>query len=334
MLIEIMMGAAERVTDTQESVTVIAYTQAGHSIIRIDGNILKLYLYLPDGQRIDLILDIFSREIKETLVPNIITNTEDGQLISQEVQLPNIYYIDPYNTETFRLPLQAEFVFESGYNLILDIPEWTDFDGDIFYTRSSDFPKIYYYRLTENSYRGGVYTLTSYLTYGRGANAEKQYFTITVIVLNRTLKEEYDEKFHFDNPISGREEDIPRQLSADMFVDIDLYYRGLIPAEYYYTNFGSPVVPEINWSKTALNDQGITDSDISVSGGFTKQVKGYLYYDNLLLTKTYDKLWNEIYHQYASQTKPMAWESLFEITFEGKNSQNRICRRSRANKGA
>lgn len=318
MLIEIMMGAAERVTDTQESVTVIAYTQAGHSIIRIDGNILKLYLYLPDGQRIDLILDIFSREIKETLVPNIITNTEDGQLISQEVQLPNIYYIDPYNTETFRLPLQAEFVFESGYNLILDIPEWTDFDGDIFYTRSSDFPKIYYYRLTENSYRGGVYTLTSYLTYGRGANAEKQYFTITVIVLNRTLKEEYDEKFHFDNPISGREEDIPRQLSADMFVDIDLYYRGLIPAEYYYTNFGSPVVPEINWSKTALNDQGITDSDISVSGGFTKQVKGYLYYDNLLLTKTYDKLWNEIYHQYASQTKPMAWESLFEITFEGE----------------
>lgn len=317
LLIEIMMGAAYNITDSMQSISVIPYSQAGHSIPQIDNKKLDLYLYLPDGQRIEIILDIFSREINTVLIPNVITN-HDG--VNTEVALPNIYYIDPYNSETFKLPERAEFVFETGHNLILDINEWIfEYEG-VFYTRSNEelLHKIFYYKLSENSYRGGSYSLTSYLTYGTGSTAEKQYFPLTIIVLNRTLKEEYNSSYHFDNPIAGRMMDIPYLLTEDMFVDIDVYYKNVIPAQYHYSNFGRPVVPQINWSKTALNPDGITDSDIDVNGGFSKTIQGYLYYDNNLILNTYNKLWQLIYEEYSILTKPMAWEKFFDISIGGE----------------
>lgn len=317
MLIEIIVLAAYNISDTQQAVSVITYTQSGHNIVQVDDSVLYLYLYLPDLQRIDITLNIFSREIKQVLITNTITNmTEGGQ--SGQI-LPNIYYIDPYNADTFRLPEQAEFVFQTGYNLVLDIDEWLFEEDETFYTRTTeDVHKLFYYDLNSNSYRGGIYNLTSYLTYGRGPLAEKQYFTVTVLVLNRTLREEYTNNYHFDNPISGRVMDIPSSLSQDMFVDIDLYYKNVIPQEYYYSNFGQPIIPTINWGKNALNPDGIEDQDIEVIGGFNKNVLGYLSHSNSLIVNTYNKIWQEIYEETSLKAKPVAWEQFFEITPAGE----------------
>ncbi len=320
ILAELMAAAYHSVYDTHKLVNAIAYTQAGHSILEIDDKVLYLVLYLPDGQRINITLNIFSREIKEVLVPNIVTGEVDGNVTMLQADIPNIYYIDPYNSQTFRLPSKAEFAFETGYNLELDINEWLDYDENVFYTRDEGLGdnKVYYYIHTENSYRGGHYTLKSYLTYGIGTAAERQLFEIQVIVLNRTLKQQYKEVFNFDNPIGGRSMDIPASLTNDMFVDIDVYYKNLIPPEYYYSNFGMPVVPQIDWSKTSYNQNGISDSDILVVGGFDIDVQGYLYYSNTLLTKTYQEIWQALYEQFDTTTKPIAWEKFFEVMLSGE----------------
>ncbi len=320
ILAELMAASYYSVSDTQSLVGAVPYTQAGHSVVEIDSNILYLILYLPDGQTINVTLNIFSREIKEVMVPNTITNETGGEVKTAQINIPNIYYIDPYNSETFRLPSKAEFVFETGYNLVLDINEWLDYDNNVFYTRGQSFDEnaIYYYNLTENSYRGGHYTLKSYLTYGIGVNAERQLFEIQIIVLNRTLKQQYTESFDFENPIAGRRQDIPSKLTNDMFVGIDVYYKNFIAPEYYYSNFGTPVVPQIDWSKTSYNESGLNDSDILVSGGFDINVLGYLYYDNNLLIKTYQQIWQALYNQFAATTKPLAWEKFFEIMVSGE----------------
>lgn len=320
ILIQFLMAAARSVSDSEQHITVVPYTQAGHAIPQILDHILKLYLLLPDGQRIDITLNIFSRQIKNVLIPNAITNIEDGEVITTYQKLPNIYYIDPYNSETFRLPMQAEFEFETGYNLTLDINEWVDYDENIFYTRSpeSQLQKIFYYRLSPDSYKGGIYQLESYLTYGIGEDVERQRFYVTIIVLNRTLSQEYDQLHHFDNPISGRVEDIPYLLTEDMFVDYELYYKGIVEPEYWYSNFGMPVVPQINWHKTALNPNGILDSDILTQGGFVQDVQGLLHYENTMLFKTYEELWQEVYTQYSQAAKPIAWENFFEVTYSGE----------------
>lgn len=320
ILAELMAESYYSVSDTQKPIGAVQYTQAGHSILEIESRILYFILYLPDGQSISITLNIFSREIKEVLVPNTITNHADDEVITTQVNIPNVYYIDPYNSETFKLPSQAEFVFETGYNLVLDINEWLDYDENVFYTRGQGFDgnKIFYYNLTENSYRGGHYTLRSYLTYGIGASAERQLFEIQIIVLNRTLKQQYSESFDFENPMAGRRLDIPSSLTNDMFVEIDVYYKSFIAPEHFYSNFGTPIVPQIDWSKTSYNEFGLNDSDILVSGGFDIDVQGYLYYDNNLLTKTYQQIWQALYNQFAATTKPLAWEKFFEIMINGE----------------
>ena len=317
ILVEIMMGAYKSISDGQVDINTISYNQDGHCIAEIDEKNLKLYLYLPDNLRIEINLVIYSRDIKDVLVPNIITTYDDeGKITTNEIKLKNVYYIDPYNSETFKLPQKAEFDFESGENLVLDIDSWTDYDLSKFYTRYGT--DIYYYNKNEDSYKGGVYTLASYLTYGTGSSAERQIFEITVIVLNRSLNDEYSEVFKFENPVAGRVADIPDRLTSDMFVDFDKYYKNDIDSSCYYSNFGMPIIPQIIWNKTSYNENGATDSDILVQGGFDKDIQGFLSYDNNLLINTYNGLWNDVYNQYASITKPLAWEKCFETMLNGE----------------
>lgn len=326
LIMKAIYTVENNIRETERPVYYIDYTQSGHSISEIMNNILYLYLILPDGLRVEITLHIFSREISQVTVPNKVTDAEGNE---REELLSFVYYIDPYNSATFRLPDTAKFIFESGDDLTLSLRNWENYDSSAFYFRGGAL----FYRQNENSYKGGTYELTGYLTYGTGENAEKQYFKILVVVLNRSLRVDYVDNYFYENPVAGRVKDIPSELVQEMFVDAAIYYEAAISnfvtankldeiqgfdiQTLYYLTYGMPLLPEIDWTRRAYNSGGIEDSDINVAGGFQKQVQGYITTDNSYLQVVYANVYDRIYATYATYTKPAAWNRLFDIQPNG-----------------
>lgn len=304
-------------------ITTIPYDEKGHSLtyenLRPDG-ILELNMYIPgyDEDGILIYVNILSRIIEEVNVPNN-AYQEDGTVTVTE--LPSLYYIDPYNNSTFMLPDEVSVKFrENNYFTQQTVAGWEiNINGTYvsldnhknFYSRESggDYSTIFgFYQGTDDSYKGGVYSLRGYISLGRTSTgiAGRQNFNVTVVVLNRSLKTEYSLSYRYDDPMGGLLSDIPNGLNADMFVAYDNYYAeyGIEP-EHYYSAFSIPAVPEVNWS--VYND----DSVIDYKGGFDKELKGNVYANNQNKQYNYKIISDDVNARFNELIKARMWDAYF-----------------------
>lgn len=303
----------------------IPYTQYGHSLnyenLRDDG-ILELNMYIPGFDAgIIIYVNIMSRVIEAVNIPND-KYLSDGT--TETKYLPSIYYIDPYNNATFSLPssVSVKFRENDGYT-DQTVAGWELYDENAgafvsldlnknFYTRVSgvDSTVAYgFYNATADSYSGGNYRLRGYITLGRTSAGAvgRQNFEVSLIVLNRSLKESYETSYRFDDPMGGVLEDIPGVLDREMFVDFNKYYAELgIPEEYYYDAvLGEPIIPEINW--LAENDP----SEIPYYGGFEKDVNGSIFVENKNTAKLNREVSARVNAQYEELIKARMWDAFF-----------------------
>jgi hypothetical protein len=155
-----------------------------------------------------------------------------------------VYYIDPYNTASFRLPetVTLDFATEKGVFSTYKIAGWQAYDASVgayvdfasvrtasaasalnFYRLSSGGAS--FYNLTGTDYKGAEYLLRGYISVG-GSN---QYFEVVAVVLNRSLRagvtlgDAYTVNYDFDDPIEAMLSDIPNILGETMFVEYDRY---------------------------------------------------------------------------------------------------------------
>jgi hypothetical protein len=308
------------------SITSIPYSYSGYTLS--DSNLpLDGYLYVKmemfTGQEIILKINILSRVIDEANIINVVTNDS----VISEVELPQLYYIDPYNSITHQLPTTASIFFQNNDNFVtLDITRWEIYqDGsyvdidecEYFYTQNSTVDTSYeyaYYSNGSDGYKGGAYNVKAYISMGTndsGTNIGEQGFEILIIVLNRSLKETYYTSYEYSDPIAGLLEDIGGDLSESMFVAYDNYYAELfvengISSDYYYSAISDgAVTTQIDWSRY------VDDSIISYDGFNDKEVDGYLYYENTNIDYLYDLYSSEVDAIYAELIKAMTWDAFF-----------------------
>lgn len=159
-----------------------------------------------------------------------------------------VYFIDPYNTATYRLPDKVTLDFNSdvgvfgtyhigGWQLYnektnvyenLSVPASASAIGTrIFYMLNVSGRSYGYYNQSASTYQGGQYLMRGYIQVGES----RQTFDVLVVVLNRTLRtgvvldDVYSVSYDFDDPISAMLSDIPCILGEQTFVDYDNYYK-------------------------------------------------------------------------------------------------------------
>lgn len=309
-------------------ITEIPYSYNGYNLsdsnLPING-LLYINMVMFTGQNITLTINILSRVVDKANISNIVVKNE--QTVS--IELPKLYYIDPYNSITHRLPAYASVFFLNSDNFTtLPIARWEIFDensgkfADVsnipyFYiqTSASDSTiKYAYYLNGSDGYKGGIYRAKAYIAMGiskSGINIGEQGFEVTVIILNRTLKNSYFTSYEYQDPIAGLLSDIGGELTNDMFVDYDKYYaaefaRQNLPQSIYYSNISDgPVVPSIDWSRY------VDDSVISYEGFNNKEINGYLYYANTNIDYLYNTYRQQVSTIYAELIKAMTWDAFF-----------------------
>ncbi len=171
-----------------------------------------------------------------------------------------VYYIDPYNSATFRLPTEVtiKFTTTDEYKNYA-IRGWETYDvktnqgtefvryttdralvseekhisyftsaGDTrFYEVPSSSGSYYgYFMPQKDDYNGATYRVRGYISVGN----ENQYFDILIVVLNRSLRiseeleQQYSLAYDYDDPVAGLLSDIPTMMGENMFVLYDSYY--------------------------------------------------------------------------------------------------------------
>ena len=275
----------------------LSYDEEGEAV-RDDAKALRIYL------------NVLSKVIDTAFVPNVVYDSlgiarrttyvdETGaeKDVAETKYLPALYYIDPYNAATFALPTEMRVLFV-GYDVTEDITisgwqirdeetgVWSDFGTDAtsdFYARTAtgDSSVRYgYYNPGAYGYQGKVYdNIRGYISMGRSISNEitKQFFAVTIIVLNRSLKATYTTSYRYEDPFGGLLSYIGGETNEDMFVSYEKYYeeyfveKGL-DEEYKYSAFGTPVVPSINWA--VYNEESV----IEPLGGFDKEIGGNVYF--------------------------------------------------------
>lgn len=240
-----------------DPITNIPYTHTGHALSASqygeENDILNLYVTLPDGKEINFTVQFLSRELDKVYIENKATK-EDGNGNLMDSRLEGYYYIDPYDSMTYQVPMSATFGFLKGDDIVLPVSYWT-------MTAGAPFDSNYRLIWSSDVYKGGEYEFTSSLS---GYGVTEQEFTIKVIILNRSLKYDYDETFHFDNPIAGLVEDIPSTLNSDEFTPLtdDIYSA--------YNSIATPVIPYIVWQ--------MSNNDIVYGGISALPVNGLITY--------------------------------------------------------
>ncbi|MGN1042422.1 MAG: right-handed parallel beta-helix repeat-containing protein, partial [Christensenellales bacterium] len=307
-----------------DDITTVPYDEKGHSL-QYDGvkdmRVLKLRAYLPgyaDG--IPLYLDIQSRIIETVLIGNGVYDA-DGEYTG-EAELENVFFIDPYNTATFVLPsdIRVKFAENADFD-IQRVSGWEIYDegsanwislndSSDFYSRADASGEAEYgfYKVAKESYKGKNHRLRGYISLGRTSTgiAGRQDFEIDVIVLNRSLKEEYATRYRYDDPLGGLLSDIPGSLTEDMFVDYDRYYAELaLPEGYKYSQWNNAVLPYVNWS--IENAETVVD----YRGGFDKDINGNLYFGNMNTKVLLKVLGEEISAKYEELVKSRMWDGYF-----------------------
>lgn len=310
------------------SLTEIPYGYSGYNLpdanLPING-LLYVKMVMFTGQEIILTINILSRVIDEANIPN--TVVKEGEY--EEIELPRLYYVDPYNSITHRLPVNANIFFLNSDNYtVLPITRWEILSGGVykdvntssyFYSQASSQNsniRYAYFNSSSDGYRGGVFTLRAYISMGisaSGVSIGEQGFDIIVVILNRSLKVPYSTSYEYDDPIAGLLEDIGGELNEDMFVDYDKYYaeafftKGISPEYYYSAISDGPVLPGIDWSRY------VDDSFISYEGFRDKSVDGYLFAQNTNINYLYLKFKEEVEATYAELSKSMTWDSFFTV---------------------
>lgn len=306
--------------------------------LREDGSYLR-----EEAKSLRVYVNVLSKVIETAYVPNVVYDSLGSALYevstdstgiqtrtTQKRYLPAIYYIDPYNAATYALPtvLQAKFVgydeteeiVISGWELYDErTGKWSDFPTDTsstFYSRATkDDSAVRYgfYNPGSTGYRGAVYrTVRGYISMGRSVTGEvtKQTFEVAVIVLNRSLKASYNTSYRYEEPFGGLLEDIGGEMSEDMFVSYEKYYEEYfvennISDEYKYSEFGTPIIPTINWA--VYNDNSV----IEPLGGFDKDIEGNAYYGATHRDNAYADVANEQDKRFELLARALIWDSYF-----------------------
>ncbi|OQC14678.1 MAG: hypothetical protein BWX72_01245 [Firmicutes bacterium ADurb.Bin080] len=293
--------------------TEITYNKFGHTMGDSFGGPnarIRVKIILPDGNDSCWFeIEFLNRELESVFYANKSTGAESQAMIEGR------YYIDPYDTDTFALPISAEFKYtmypergtlpiiltpgEEGYPFVLSSGK---------YILDSSIPM----------YMGGRYFFYGFLP-GIGEGDSPQYFILTVIVLDRTIDTEPEEitandrKYKFSgigghpNPFEGLVRDIPSSLVGATFHTLDDEDMGLasgieeirlmisdmpgnsnVTTAYYdfashseesiyadYLAISSPVTPDIKWF---TEGRVLVDDDITVTGGFTRDLNGSVGY--------------------------------------------------------
>ncbi|MBO4539913.1 MAG: hypothetical protein J5781_06510, partial [Clostridia bacterium] len=172
-----------------------------------------------------------------------------------------VYYIDPYNSATFRLPTEVTIKFTTTEDYkSYSVRGWETYDvktglGTEFVRYTSDMSKVdeekhisyftsagdtrfyevpsssgsYYYGYfmpQKDDYNGASYRVRGYISVGN----ENQYFDVLIVVLNRSLRiseelqQQYSLTYDFEDPVAALLTDIPTLMGEDMFVLYDSYY--------------------------------------------------------------------------------------------------------------
>ncbi|NLL55901.1 MAG: hypothetical protein GX242_01675, partial [Clostridiales bacterium] len=312
-------------------ITEIPYGFSGHNLTEDNlppNKLLYVNMVMFTGQEIVLTINILSRIVDVAEVENIVS--VDGEY--QSVMLERLYYVDPYNSITHRLPTTAGIFFiNSDEYTTLPIIRWEIYDESLgeyrdinrspyFYALSSseniDYKYGYYNPSAPNGYAGGVFTLRAYISMGTsasGVNIGEQGFDITIVALNRALKTSFTTTYEYDDPIAGLLSDIGGTLDESMFVDYDKYYAAAfkerdIPKEYYYSAISDgPITPQIDWSRY------IDDSIISYEGFKDRSIVGYLYAANTNINYMYNYYKAQVEELYSELIKAMTWDDFFTV---------------------
>ncbi|HKL74204.1 MAG TPA: hypothetical protein VJ903_04865, partial [Clostridia bacterium] len=324
------------------TITEIPYGYSGYTLtdsnLPING-LLYIRMVMFTGQEMLLTINILSRVVDQAHITNTVKINDELQYIG----LPRLYYIDPYNSITHKLPDTASIVFVNSdeattlpiirWEILGDSNEYKNINSSpYFYSLTSTINGEYsyaYYDSESDGYKGGVFTLRAYISMGThsgGINIGEQGFDILVIILNRSLKTSFITSHEYNDPIEGLLADIGGNLEESMFVDYDKYYTAEyfakgspieifssgIPVELYYSNVcGEPMIPNIDWSRY------VDDSIISYEGFSNRNVDGYLNVENTNINYMYNRFKSQVETTYAELIKSMTWDSFF-TTESGK----------------
>ncbi len=266
----------------------------------------------------------------------------------------SIYYIDPYNTSTFRLPTEVSLRFrgdtEFGFYTVRGWEEpvirnnqivWSEFDrydntnssdgwNKRFYEIVSDNRVYGYFMPQESDYAGATYLVRGYISVGDS----KQPFDVLIVVLNRSLRiseelqQQYSLTYDYDDPVAALLSDIPIAMGEDMFVLYDGFYVDFVKDgihyvvseenTYGYNNGNTPVVPTILW-KEEWEYNGITYDFNSVSlTGYDGPIQGTVYASDYNLANLYDHYYQIISEQYNVLIKSWMWDLISSSNYSGK----------------
>ncbi len=280
-------------------------------------------------------------------VPVSLKEKYENNTESDYSEIP-VYFIDPYNTASYRLPSEVgiKFITSDSYRTytvkgweLLDVssetasfrafPHYTTdaaavnedkgislYNGSIterFYDIVSGNGKTYYgyYNPTDVDYDGNTYLLRGYIAVGDSV----QYFYVTVVVLNRSLKTTgelggvYSLEYDYDDPIGALLSDIPVEMGESMFVSYDSYYlRYVIDGVSYsmteedlfgFNNGNVPLTPTIRWQDTWEYNGTTYDFNALIDTGYEGEIYGSVFAadTNLFaLYNAYAKVLNESYN--------------------------------------
>ena len=288
-------------------INAITYNSKGHTLSAEYGyganDEIYLRVTLPDGNKnLRLIVTFPCRTLKEV---SYYSKTDAGK----NMLLSGVYYIDPYDRETFSIPTSAEFKYYQYYNSESDNAVASGYvTQDVKWTLGDD-EDAGKFTLDGNGnyvYVGGEYAGASYLFYsklkGFDATDKDQYFILQVFVLNRevTTPVQYPSVYNVVNPFTILVEDLPSTLDASDFYDLssvklsngeeeDLratlegkgtvsYYKYTSGESVYRAEFVSaikPVIPNVLWKKGRnINAENLVNDDLIATGGYTIAVYG------------------------------------------------------------
>ena len=296
--------------NTYVPIDAITYNNMGHTLSKEYGyginDSLYLRVTLPDGNNSLRLIVTFPNRVLEKVYYTSKTSADSS------VQIEGIYYIDPYDRETFNIPTTAEFKYAGSEESITQQVKWTLTEGASAFTQNAEGDFVY----NGGDFSGAYYLFHSSLQSFDSVDKE-QYFIMQVFVLDRNVASrpnEYPTAYKAENPFAMRVQDLPSTLNAEYFNDLSqesllkttesgaltalhgtlsdgeknnvVFNRALQgtetenPVSVYYPEFVSqyaPVVPNVLWK---IEKDGVrvdlVDDDILVNGGFKYVIYGYV----------------------------------------------------------
>ena len=222
---------------------------------------LPITVTLTDGTVITLSASFIDRsEFVGISYPN--TSNEGAQ----NAYIANTYYIDPYDRQTFTLPLEARFTFATG-----------TLDRAVSWTIPAGYEDAFVLGGNAVTYTGAEYagasfafeaTLPGYHS-GTKYAGEDIGFTMNVVVLNRTASAA-ESVFTLDDPFTAIVSDLNSALRDFYDLSSDETYEAYVKAGL------TPVTPDILWLKS--DGTALADDDLTPFGGFGYELTGSVGY--------------------------------------------------------